>query len=67
MRIKVNDETWIVSKEAYEKLIYTDKNVELIDQVNGEALIGKKVTNPVTGSIVPILPASFVCPRTAAV
>jgi leucyl-tRNA synthetase len=63
MRVKVNDETWIVSKEAYDKLKFTEKNVELIGQVNGDALIGKKVTNPVTGSIVPILPASFVSPE----
>jgi leucyl-tRNA synthetase len=63
MRVKVNEEIWIVSKEAYNKLKFTDKNVELIGQVNGDSLIGKKVTNPVTGSIVMILPASFVSPE----
>ena len=40
--------------------------VELIGEINGEELIGKKVTNPVTGSLVLILPASFVCPEMAA-
>lgn len=63
VRIKVNDETWIVSKEAYLKLKFTDKKVELIDEVNAAELIGKKVENPVTGSMVMILPASFVSPE----
>ena len=60
VRIKANGETWLVSKEAYEKLKFTDKKVELIGDVNSEELIGKKVKNPVTGSRVLILPASFV-------
>ncbi len=62
-RIKVNGETWIVSKEAYEKLRFTDKKVELEGEIRGEELIGKKVENPVTGSVVLILPASFVSPE----
>lgn len=60
VRIKANGETWLVSKEAYEKLKFTDKKMELIGDVDGEELIGKKVKNPVTGSRVLILPASFV-------
>ena len=62
VRIKVNDETWIVSKEAYEKLKFTDKKVEFLEDADASELIGKKVKNPVTGSLVPILPASFVSP-----
>jgi leucyl-tRNA synthetase len=59
---KVNDETWIVSHEAYEKLTFTDRKVERIGEVRGKDLIGKKVTNPLTGAEVLILPASFVDP-----
>ncbi len=62
VRIKVNGENWIVSKEAFFKLKFTDKKVELIGKVNGEELIGKKVKNPVTDSMVFVLPASFVSP-----
>ncbi|MCZ7397189.1 MAG: leucine--tRNA ligase [Candidatus Methanoperedens sp.] len=62
VRIRVNDETWIVSREAYEKLRFTDKKVELIEEISGGELIGKKVKNPVTSSQVLILPASFVSP-----
>ncbi len=57
---KVDDEVWFVSKEAYEKLLFTDKRVELIEEVEAEGFIGKFVTNPVTGDSVPILPAEFV-------
>lgn len=62
-KVKVNDEIWIVSKEAYDKLKFTDKTVELIGDVRGDELIGKKVENPITGAFVLILPASFVSPE----
>jgi leucyl-tRNA synthetase len=58
----VNNETWIVSKEAYEKLTFTDRQVVCGAEVSGKELIGKKVTNPLTGIEVIILPASFVDP-----
>ncbi len=57
---KVDDEIWFVSREAYEKLTYTDKKVELIKEVDAKDYLGKFVVNPVTGSKVPILPAEFV-------
>ena len=57
---RVNGETWFVSKEAYEKLTYTDKVVELIKEVDAKDFIGKFVVNPVTKDKVPILPAEFV-------
>ena len=63
VKIKASGETWLVSKEAYEKLKFTDKKVELIGEVSGEELIGKKVENPITGAHVLILPASFVNPE----
>jgi len=57
---KVDDEVWFVSREAYEKLTFTDKKVELLREVDADQFIGKYVTNPVTGNNVPILPAEFV-------
>lgn len=62
VRIKVNDETWIVSREAYEKLKFTEKEVELIEDIPGTELIGKQVENPINGNHVITLPASFVNP-----
>ncbi|MDW7725668.1 MAG: leucine--tRNA ligase [Candidatus Methanoperedens sp.] len=57
-----DNETWIVSREAYEKLRFTDKEVTLIGNVPGIELIGKQVENPVNGTRVITLPASFVSP-----
>jgi len=59
---RVNDERWIVSREAYEKLTFTDRAVSPGPEVSGKELIGKRVTNPLTGTEVLILPAGFVDP-----
>lgn len=60
---KVGDETWIVSQEAFEKLTFTDREVERIGEVKGSDLIGEMVTNPLTGDDILILPATFVDPE----
>ncbi len=57
---RVNDEKWFVSKEAYEKLLYTDKEIEFVSEVDAQNYFGEHVENPVTGDRVPILPAEFV-------
>jgi len=54
------EETWIVSEEAYNKLTYTDRRVELIGKISGLDIIGIKTKNPLTDSEVITLPASFV-------
>lgn len=53
-------EIWIVSKEAYRKLTFTDRNVKYIEDISAISIIGIKVTNPLTGNQVITLPASFV-------
>ncbi|MBN1133345.1 MAG: leucine--tRNA ligase [Methanosarcinaceae archaeon] len=64
VKIKVEkdgrEEFWIVSKEAYEKLKFTDRKVEFIEKVPSRLIIGIKVKNPFTGAEVITLPASFV-------
>jgi leucyl-tRNA synthetase len=59
---RVNDETWIVSREAYEKLTYTDRQIAFGGEIAGSELVGRYVKNPLTGSEAIILPASFVDP-----
>ena len=59
---RVNGETWIVSREAYEKLTFTDRQVASGPEVSGKELIGRTVTNPLTGTEVLVLPAAFVDP-----
>lgn len=59
---KVNNETWVVSRDAYEKLVFTDRDVEEIGEIAGSELVGQRVKNPLNGSKVLILPAVFVDP-----
>ena len=59
----VNDETWILSDEAFLKLSFTERKIERAGEIKGSDLIGRKVLNPVNGSEVLILPASFVDPE----
>lgn len=54
------EEYWVVSKEAYEKLLYTDWNVEFLEEMNANDLIGLKLKNPATDNIIQVLPAPFV-------
>lgn len=59
---KVNDEKWIISKQAAEKLKYQDCEVEIVKEIDAKELIGKKVKAPLVNRQVIILPASFVDP-----
>ncbi|QQG39379.1 MAG: leucine--tRNA ligase [Candidatus Aenigmatarchaeota archaeon] len=57
-RVRVADETWILSKEAAAKLRHQKENVGRIGDVKAKELIGKEVE--ILGRTVPILPATFV-------
>jgi len=57
---EVDGEKWLVSKEAYEKLTYTEKSVKLVREVDARNYIGKYVVVPLVNRRVPILPADFV-------
>ena len=61
----VDGEEWLVSVEAAEKLDLQDHDVETHQEFPGSDLVGDRVTNPVTGEEIPILPAEFVDPDNA--
>jgi leucyl-tRNA synthetase len=63
--VSVNGESWIVSKEAADKLKEQERKVEVKGCFKGKDLIGKTFTNPVTKQTFPILPGWFVDPKTA--
>lgn len=63
--VKVDGETWIVSKEAAEKLKDQLKKVEILQEISGIELVGKFAENPVVKDKIIILPASFVDPSAA--
>lgn len=57
---KVDGEKWIVSREAFEKLKYMDRHVELVKEVDAKEFIGKKVIVPLVNRAVPIFGAEFI-------
>ncbi|MDR1993835.1 MAG: leucine--tRNA ligase [Nitrososphaerota archaeon] len=61
----VDNETWIVSQQAAEKLKEQQRQVTVKCAFLGRALIGKFFTNPLTNLKFPILPGWFVDPKTA--
>ncbi|HTX61515.1 MAG TPA: leucine--tRNA ligase [Methanobacterium sp.] len=62
IRIKIDDEHWIISKKSYDNLIHQKKDIKIISDVNPRELIGKYIQNPLTDAEHIILPASFVDP-----
>jgi len=62
---KVGGETWIISKEAAEKLKDQLKEIEVLQEISGRELVGRFVENPVVKDKILILPASFVDPSAA--
>ncbi len=62
---KVNEENWIISKEAAEKLKEQERTVEVKHAFKGREIIGKSFENPLTKAKFPILPGWFVDPKQA--
>src|SRR5690606_1382191 len=56
----VDNEKWIVSKEAARKLEFLNHKVEILKTVKGVELIGQSAINPINNSSVPVYPAAFV-------
>jgi leucyl-tRNA synthetase len=61
----VNNENWIVSKSATEKLQNQMKQVSVKRHIKGSELAGRKGTDPMQGRELLILPGSFVNPENA--
>jgi leucyl-tRNA synthetase len=60
---QVNNEKWIITKEAVRKMEFLNADVKLISEINGSELIGKSVFDEKRKQQVPIFPASFVDPN----
>lgn len=63
VKADVNGESWIISREAADKLRHLSMKVVVQEEVKGSELVGRRIRNPFTGAEVPILPALFVDPR----
>jgi leucyl-tRNA synthetase len=60
VRARVDDEIWIISKDAAKKLEFLNHKVTIQSTLAGEELIGKYVKDPITQTLIPLFPASFV-------
>ena len=63
-KVKVDEETWVISAECAYKLEFLNKKIEIIGDIQGSELIGKKVKSPTNQDEFLILPASFVTATT---
>ncbi len=62
---KVDNEKWIVSKYAVDKLKDQLKSVEIIEEIDAEELIGKECLDMLSNRKLKILPSDFVKPDNA--
>ena len=60
IEVSANGENWIITKEAHHNLSNQIKDLEILNEINPNDLIGKLAINQFTGETLPILPASFV-------
>jgi len=66
VKVKVNNETWVCSKEALNKLIYQLDDVKPLNEtISSKELIGKTCTIPMVNRKVPILSGPFADPNVA--
>ncbi len=63
VKVRVGNETWVMSREGYEKLSYQKKNLKTLGYVSGRVFVGKYVKAPGLGRDIIILPSSFVDPN----
>lgn len=65
VKVSVNGQKWVISKRCFEKMKDQFKDVEFIEEIDANTLIGKKCTTPLTERSVPLLPSKFVDPENA--
>jgi len=65
VKAQVDNQKWIISKEAAEKLRYLNRKVTVQETIKGSELIGKSVENPATQQKTMVFPADFVDPKNA--
>jgi len=58
----IDGELWVISTEAARKFEFLNHKVEIKSTVKGKNLVGLELSNPLTGTSVPVYPASFVEP-----
>ncbi len=65
VELKVDDERWVVSKDAAKKIKDQMKGVAVVGNFDVAGLLGKRCTEPLGNREIPILPSKFVDPGNA--
>ena len=60
VRIQIDNERWIVSKEAARKMEFLNHKVAIQSSIYGKEIVGKYVEDPIRKVSIPLYPASFV-------
>jgi leucyl-tRNA synthetase len=60
VRIQIDNEKWIVSKEAARKLEFLNHKVVIETSISGKEIVGQYVEDPIRKVLLPVYPASFV-------
>ena len=63
VKAKVNNEIWLMTYEAANKLKFQNYEVSIMEDLMGNELVGEFVSDQIRGSKIPIFPASFVDPQ----
>ena len=58
--VNAEGEKWVITKEAHYNLSNQIKNLDIIEEIDPNDLIGKMAKNPFTDTELPVFPASFV-------
>jgi len=61
--VKVDSETWVMSRPAAEKLKHQKDKVEVKGSANGATLMGRRCKAPYTGKMIPIFPSVLCDPN----
>ena len=66
IKAKIDNETWILSKQAFDKLSVQLDNIKKLDEsIKGKELVGKKCIVPLIDREIPIFSGSFSDPNVA--
>jgi leucyl-tRNA synthetase len=60
VKARVDDELWIISKDAAKKLELLNRKIVIESTINGEEIVGKCVIDQIKQTSIPVCPASFV-------
>ena len=58
--VNAEGEKWVITKEAHYNLSNQIKDLDIIEEIDPNDIIGKMAKNPFTGDELPVFPASFV-------